>query len=76
MRESESGVVAGDRCRHGIQQPDRGADQGRADRGEGNLSDRQGRAAGEDADNERADDARATVKGGEARRQPGEERSA
>ena len=57
MRESESRMVAGDGGRHGIEQPDRGADERRADRREGDLPDRQGRAAGEDADNERADHA-------------------
>ena len=55
MRESESRVVAGDRGGHGIEQPDRCADQRRADRREDNLPDRQGRAAGEASDNERAD---------------------
>ena len=66
MRESESRVVAGDGGGHGIEQPDRCADQRRADRREDDLPDRQGRAAGEASDNERADHAGATVKGGEA----------
>ena len=47
MRESERRVVAGDGGGHGIEQPDRCADQRRADRREGDLPDRQGRAAGE-----------------------------
>ena len=43
-------------------------------RREGDLPDRQGRAAGESANDKRANDARAAVEGGEFRRQAREER--
>ena len=61
-----SRMVAGNGGGHGIEQSDRCADQRRADRREDNLPNRQGRAAGEASDNERADHAGATVKGSEA----------
>jgi hypothetical protein len=66
LRESECRMVPGDCSRHGVEQPDRGADQRRADHREDDLPNRQGRAASEHADDERADHTGATVKGGEA----------
>ena len=57
MRESVGRMAAGYGGAHGVEQPDRCADQRRADRREGNLPDRQGRAAGEASDNERANHA-------------------
>ena len=74
MGEPKRRVVAGDGGRHGEEERDCGADERRSHRREGDLPDRQGRAAGENADNERADDARAAVEGGESRRQAREER--
>ena len=61
MREPKRRVVAGDTGRHGIEEPDYRADERRANRREDDLSDRQGRASGENANNKRADDARAAI---------------
>ena len=68
LREPERRMVPGDCSRHGVEQPDRGADQRRADHREDDLTNRQGRAASENADGERADHTGATVKGCEAQR--------
>ncbi len=57
MRESVGRMAAGNGGAHGVEQPDRCTDQRRADCREDNLPDRQGRAAGEASDNERADHA-------------------
>ena len=59
-------MIARDACRHGIEETDQDADQWRADGGERDLSDCERGAAGEHADNERADHARAAVKRGKA----------
>ena len=50
-------MVAGNGGRYGVEQPDRGADQRRADHREDDLTNRQGRAGSEDSDNECADHA-------------------
>ena len=52
MGEPKRRVVAGDGGRHGEEERDCGADERRSHRREGDLPDRQGRAAGEDADND------------------------
>jgi hypothetical protein len=74
MGEPKRRVVACDSGRQCEEERDCGADERRSHRREGNLSDRQGRAAGENADNERADDARLAVVGGESCCQAREER--
>jgi len=74
MGESKRRVVAGDGGRHGEEERDCGADERRSHRREGDLPERQGCAAGENADNERADDARAAVESGESGCQAREER--
>jgi hypothetical protein len=74
MGEPKRRVVAGDSGRQGEKERDCGAYERCSHRREGNLSDPQGRAAGENADNERADDARVAVVGGESCCQAREER--
>jgi hypothetical protein len=66
MGKSKHRVVAGDARRHGIEEPDYRAEERGANRREYNLSNRLGRAAGEDTDNECADDTRAASEGCEA----------
>jgi hypothetical protein len=73
LGQSERRLIARDARRHGIEETNHDADQRRADGGERDLSDRERGSAGEHADNERADHARATVKGGEARGEAGKE---
>ena len=51
MGEPKRRVVAGDSGRHGEEERDCGADERRPHRREGDLPERQGRAAGENADN-------------------------
>jgi hypothetical protein len=67
MREPKRRMVAGDGRRYGIEERESGPDERRSHRCEGDLSDRQGRAASEDTDNERADHSGAAMEGGEAR---------
>lgn len=67
VHEPERRMVAGDCGWHGIEEHDRRADDRHSDCREGDLSDRHGRAGGKGTDDEGADDARAAVKGGEAR---------
>jgi hypothetical protein len=74
LGEPKRRVAACDRGGYGEEERDCGADERRPHRRKGDLPDRQGRAAGENADNKRADDARAAVEGGQSRRQAREER--
>ena len=74
LGQSMRRMIARDARRHGIEKTDQDADQWRADGGERDLSDRERGAAGEHADNECADHARAAVKRGEARGKAGKER--
>ena len=66
-------MVAGDGRRRRIEERDCGAGERRWRRCEGHLSDRQGRAAGENANDKRADDTRTDVEGDEGRGQAREE---
>jgi len=72
--ESKRRVVAGYGGRYGEEERDYAADKLRSHRREGDLPNRQGRAAGENANNKPAGDARAAVEDGESRRQAREER--
>ena len=76
MGEPKRCVVAGDSGRHGEEEPDCGADERRSHRREGDLRYRQGRAAGETANDERADDAGVAVEGGESSVRPAKNGSA
>ncbi|MCC8432997.1 hypothetical protein LJ725_28850 [Reyranella aquatilis] len=49
-------LIAGDRCRHGVEQTNDGTDLRRTGGGEGNLSERQGRAPRKNSDDDRRDD--------------------
>ena len=73
MSEPKRRVVAGDGRRRHIQESDCRADWRRSEGGEGDLSNRQGRASDENTHDERADGARAAVECGEAGGEPCEE---
>jgi hypothetical protein len=60
-------MIAGNRRRNGEGSRDRGAQRQRANNGERDLADAEGESAGDNADEQRADDACAAVK----RRRPG-----
>jgi hypothetical protein len=66
MREPKCGVIARDGGRHCKKQRERGANEGRPQCREGDLSDKEGDAAGDCADDDRYDRTRTGVIGGKS----------